>query len=103
MIAELLQKAIDGKRITPEEGLYLLEKADLLSLGDAANKICNKMHPESYRTFNIDRNINYVLNLQVPRVVACTCLASKECTIKCRQGINALRLDLGMFCCRDFT
>ncbi|RLS86304.1 MAG: dehypoxanthine futalosine cyclase [Planctomycetota bacterium] len=59
MIAELLQKAIDGKRITPEEGLYLLEKADLLSLGDAANNICNKMHPESYRTFNIDRNINY--------------------------------------------
>ena len=59
MIAELLQKAIDGKRITPEEGLLLLEKADILSLGDAANKICNKMHPESYRTFNIDRNINY--------------------------------------------
>lgn len=59
MIAELLQKAIDGKRITLEEGLFLLEKADLLSMGDAANKICNKMHPESYRTFNIDRNINY--------------------------------------------
>jgi len=58
-IAELLQKAINGKRITPEEGLLLLEKADFLSLGDAANKICNKMHPESYRTFNIDRNINY--------------------------------------------
>lgn len=59
MIAELLQKAIDGKRLTPEEGLYLLEKAELLSLGDAANKICNKMHPENYRTYNIDRNINY--------------------------------------------
>lgn len=59
MIAELLQNAIDGKKITFEEGLYLLEKGDLLSIGDAANKICNKMHPESYRTFNIDRNINY--------------------------------------------
>lgn len=59
MIAELLQKAVSGKRITPEEGLLLLEKADFLSLGDAANKICNKIHPESYRTFNIDRNINY--------------------------------------------
>lgn len=59
MIVELLQKAIDGKRITLEEGLFLLEKADILSMGDAANKICNKMHPESYRTFNIDRNINY--------------------------------------------
>ena len=59
MIAELLQKAIDGKRITPEEGLLLLEKADLLTLGEVANKVCNKLHPESYRTFNIDRNINY--------------------------------------------
>lgn len=59
MIVKLLQKAIDGKRITLEEGLFLLEKADILSMGDAANKICNKMHPESYRTFNIDRNINY--------------------------------------------
>jgi cyclic dehypoxanthinyl futalosine synthase len=59
MIAELLQKAINGKRISPEEGLYLLEKADILTLGEAANKVCNKLHPESYRTFNIDRNINY--------------------------------------------
>ena len=59
MIAELLQKAINGKRITPEEGLLLLEKADILSLGEVANKVCNKLHPESYRTFNIDRNINY--------------------------------------------
>lgn len=59
MIAELLQKAIDGKRITSEEGLYLLEQGDLLSIGNAANNICNKMHPENYRTYNIDRNINY--------------------------------------------
>lgn len=59
MIAELMQKAIDGNRITPEEGLYLLEKGDLLSIGNAANNICNKMHPENFRTFNIDRNINY--------------------------------------------
>lgn len=46
-------------RITPAEGLQLLQEADLLSLGDAANKICNRLHPENYRTYNIDRNINY--------------------------------------------
>ena len=39
-IQGILQKAVDGGRITPEEGLTLLQEADLLSLGDAANKIC---------------------------------------------------------------
>ena len=58
-IQGILQKAVDGVRITPEEGLTLLQEADLLSLGDAANKICNRLHPENYRTYNIDRNINY--------------------------------------------
>ena len=58
-IQGILQKAVDGARITPEEGLTLLQEADLLSLGDAANKICNRLHPENYRTYNIDRNINY--------------------------------------------
>ncbi|NDH06967.1 dehypoxanthine futalosine cyclase, partial [bacterium] len=59
MIAEILQKAIDGIRITPDEGLTLLQKGDLLTLGEVANKVCNRMHPENYRTYNIDRNINY--------------------------------------------
>jgi cyclic dehypoxanthinyl futalosine synthase len=58
-IQGILQKAVDGVRITHEEGLTLLREADLLSLGDAANKICNRLHPENYRTYNIDRNINY--------------------------------------------
>ena len=58
-IQGILQKAVEGVRITPAEGLQLLQEADLLSLGDAANKICNRLHPENYRTYNIDRNINY--------------------------------------------
>lgn len=58
-IASLLDKAVAGDRLTPEEGLVLLERADLLSLGQAAAAVCRRLHPEDYRTYNIDRNINY--------------------------------------------
>ena len=59
MIAKLLDKAVDGQRLTPDEGLELLKANDLASLGAAANAVTLKKHPENYRTYNIDRNINY--------------------------------------------
>ena len=55
----ILQKAIDGERLTSDEGLALLHSNDLAKLGAAANAVTNRLHPESYRTYNIDRNINY--------------------------------------------
>lgn len=59
MIAKLLDKSVAGERLTPEEGLELTQCNDLAMLGAAANAVTNRMHPESYRTYNIDRNINY--------------------------------------------
>ncbi len=56
---DLLEKAVAGKRLTPEEGLRLLESHDLASLGRAADAVTRRLHPENYRTYNIDRNINY--------------------------------------------
>jgi cyclic dehypoxanthinyl futalosine synthase len=58
-IATLLDKAVDGERLTPDEGLALLESHDLAALGRAADAVTRRLHPESYRTYNIDRNINY--------------------------------------------
>jgi len=55
----ILEKAIDGERLTPGEGLELLEHHDLTALGRAADAVTRRLHPESYRTYNIDRNINY--------------------------------------------
>ncbi|HEX6963692.1 MAG TPA: radical SAM protein, partial [Lacipirellula sp.] len=55
----LLDKAVAGERLTPEEGLRLLECRDLAALGRAANEATLRLHPENYRTYNIDRNINY--------------------------------------------
>jgi cyclic dehypoxanthinyl futalosine synthase len=54
-----LRKAVDGGRLTPEEGLALFESHDLAALGRAADAVCRRLHPEPYRTYNIDRNINY--------------------------------------------
>jgi cyclic dehypoxanthinyl futalosine synthase len=59
MVANLLAKGAAGERLTPDEGLRLLEEADLASLGRAADDATRRLHPESYRTYNIDRNINY--------------------------------------------
>ncbi len=55
----ILRGAAEGRRITPDEGVTLLRSADLLALGRAAVAICRRLHPEPYRTYNIDRNINY--------------------------------------------
>ncbi|MGC8641133.1 MAG: cyclic dehypoxanthinyl futalosine synthase [Isosphaeraceae bacterium] len=55
----ILQAAIDGRRVTFEEGVTLLKGASLHDLGRAALAVCQRLHPEPYRTYNIDRNINY--------------------------------------------
>jgi cyclic dehypoxanthinyl futalosine synthase len=59
MISTILDKAVSGERISPEEGLQLLESHDLTALGEASNAVTERLHPENYRTYNIDRNINY--------------------------------------------
>ncbi len=59
MISPILQKAVDGQRLTPGEGLELLRSRDLTAIGSAADKVSHRLHPEPYRTYNIDRNINY--------------------------------------------
>ncbi len=59
MIARLLDKAALGERLTPAEGLSLLESHDLAAIGSAADVVTRRLHPEPYRTYNIDRNINY--------------------------------------------
>ncbi|MBI1314954.1 dehypoxanthine futalosine cyclase [bacterium] len=58
-ISDILKKAVGGERLTPEDGLALLQSHDLIAIGQAADTIARRLHPEPYRTFNIDRNINY--------------------------------------------
>ncbi len=58
-IAPLLDKAVAGERLSFDEGLALLESHDLAAIGRAADAVTRRLHPEPYRTYNIDRNINY--------------------------------------------
>lgn len=58
-IAPVLEKAVAGDRLTPAEGLTLMESYDLVALGQAADAVARRLHPEPFRTYNIDRNINY--------------------------------------------
>lgn len=58
-IQPILAKAVAGERLNREEGLRLLQSHDLLALGRAADQVCRRLHPVNYRTYNIDRNVNY--------------------------------------------
>lgn len=59
MLARILDKAVTGERLTYDDGVRLLESHDLAALGRAADAVTRRLHPEPYRTYNIDRNINY--------------------------------------------
>lgn len=48
-----------SKRITAKKAVELFEHGELLDLGLAADAVCHRMHPEPYRTYVVDRNINY--------------------------------------------
>lgn len=58
-IAHILDKAVAGERLTRDDGLVLLKSHDLIAIGSAADAVSRRMHPEPFRTYNIDRNINY--------------------------------------------
>ena len=59
MIKPILNKARNAQRLTRDEGLALLQSHDLTAIGATAADVTERMHPEIYRTYNIDRNINY--------------------------------------------
>jgi cyclic dehypoxanthinyl futalosine synthase len=52
-VAAILRRAVDGGRLGFDDGVALLD------LGRAADAVCRRLHPEPFRTYNIDRNINY--------------------------------------------
>jgi cyclic dehypoxanthinyl futalosine synthase len=59
LISSILDKAVAGERLTFEEGVRLMGSHDLVAIGAAANAVTKRLHPEPFRTYNIDRNINY--------------------------------------------
>ncbi|MBP6963166.1 MAG: dehypoxanthine futalosine cyclase [Armatimonadetes bacterium] len=64
----ILEGVLAGQRLGGSDALTLFESGQLLELGFAADAVCLRMHPEPYRTYVVDRNINY----------------TNICTSKCR-------------------
>lgn len=58
-IDRILYKAQSGGRIDIEECITLFESDQIEKIGDTANQIMKKWHPDPITTFVIGRNINY--------------------------------------------
>jgi cyclic dehypoxanthinyl futalosine synthase len=58
-IDHILDKAVNGQRISLEDAIELYKSDEVEKMGEAANIIMKKWHPEPVTTFVIGRNINY--------------------------------------------
>jgi cyclic dehypoxanthinyl futalosine synthase len=59
-IAETTRRQVlSGERITRDEAIALLREGELLELGELADSVRRRLHPEGVVTYIIDRNINY--------------------------------------------
>jgi cyclic dehypoxanthinyl futalosine synthase len=58
-IHDILAEVVAGRRLAAAEAARLLASRDLAAIGRAADAVTRRLHPEPYRTYNIDRNINY--------------------------------------------
>jgi cyclic dehypoxanthinyl futalosine synthase len=54
-----LDRAFAGERLSFDEGLQLLDHAPFLELGQAADAVRERKHPDAVATYIVDRNINY--------------------------------------------
>ena len=58
-LQDVLDRAADGGRITPDEALELYTDAPFHALGRAADAVRRRRFPDNVATYLIDRNINY--------------------------------------------
>ena len=59
MVKDIFRKLRAGGRISSDEGVTLLQKAELLDLGELANEIRYRKNPKPCVTFVVDTNPNY--------------------------------------------
>src|SRR4029079_3299870 len=58
-VDEVLEKALEGERITDADAVTLLRSRELVAVGRVANAIRNRLHDPDRVTFIVDRNLNY--------------------------------------------
>lgn len=75
-----------GNRLTDAEALELLRHGSIHELGRRAHEVTMRLHPERYRTYVVDRNINYA-NFCTAKCIFCNFKADPP-------GMNTGRKDL---------
>ncbi|ADH98879.1 cyclic dehypoxanthinyl futalosine synthase [Salisediminibacterium selenitireducens] len=58
-IDHILERARQGERISVDDAIALYESDEVEKMGEVANEIMLKWHPEPITTFVIGRNVNY--------------------------------------------
>ena len=58
-VEEILEKALDGERISDEEAVALLRSRELVPVGRVADELRNRKVDPDRITFIVDRNLNY--------------------------------------------
>ncbi len=58
-VAEVLEKALDGERISDGDALELLRSRELVAVGRVANELRERRSDPQRVTFIVDRNVNY--------------------------------------------
>ncbi|WP_062048128.1 cyclic dehypoxanthinyl futalosine synthase [Bacillus sp. JCM 19034] len=58
-IDAILERAVNGERLSMEDAVALYESDEVEKMGEAANQVMLKWHPEPITTFVIGRNVNY--------------------------------------------
>ncbi|CAN5267874.1 cyclic dehypoxanthinyl futalosine synthase [soil metagenome] len=59
LLGEILEKALDGERISDEDAIALLRSRDLVGVGRVASELRNRLTDPAKVTFIVDRNLNY--------------------------------------------
>jgi cyclic dehypoxanthinyl futalosine synthase len=59
VITEVLEKALEGERISEDDAVALLRSRDLVAVGRAAQQIRERRTDPTRVTFIVDRNLNY--------------------------------------------
>lgn len=62
-----LQEIVDGRRLSADAALDLLQNGPQQPILDAADRMRQRLHPDNVVTYIIDRNVNY------SNICSCTC------------------------------
>jgi cyclic dehypoxanthinyl futalosine synthase len=58
-VREIIEKVKAGERLSDADAILLFEKAKLPELGEGADAVRWRLHPEPVVTYIVDRNVNY--------------------------------------------